>query len=110
MPRKNLKSITDWAESDNGFLIADAQKQKGRLMPGPVNLMPHQKKILRHIFKKDRAGRFPYDVVVWSCPKKSGKTMMGALVGEWFALTQEAPNEIYVIANDLEQAQSRVFD
>ena len=110
MPRKNPKSITDWATSNTGFIIADAKKQKGRLMPGPVQLMSHQKKILRHIFKKDRSGRFPYDVVVWSCPKKSGKTMMGALVGEWFALTQEAPNEIYVIANDLEQAQSRVFD
>ena len=28
MPRKDPKSITDWAESETGFLIADAEKKK----------------------------------------------------------------------------------
>ena len=42
-------------------------------------------------------------------PKKSGKTTIAALVAEYFALFFEAPNEVYLCANDFEQAQGRVF-
>jgi phage terminase large subunit-like protein len=51
-------------------------------------------------------GRLPYSEVVYSCPKKSGKTTIAALVMEYFGLFIEAPNEVYSCANDLEQAQS----
>jgi phage terminase large subunit-like protein len=76
----------------------------------PIKLLPHQKRILRHVFHRDKNGRFAYDTVVWSAPKKSGKTEIGAGVTLWFALfSGETPNEIYCIANDLEQARSRAF-
>jgi hypothetical protein len=38
-----------------------------------------------------------------------GKTTLMAALGLWWADTQEAPNEILVVANDLEQAASRAF-
>lgn len=75
----------------------------------PIVLEPHQKRILRDIFTVDGDGRFPYETIVYSAPKKSGKTTISALIALWFALTQEAPNEIYCCANDFEQSVGRVF-
>jgi len=39
----------------------------------------------------------------------SGRTTIYAAICTWWAYTQEAPNEILIIANDLEQAQARTF-
>ncbi len=72
-------------------------------------LLDHQREILRLAFTFDEGGRLPYDMILYSCPKKSGKTTVNAALVLWWAFTQEAPNEILVIANDLEQAQGRVF-
>lgn len=74
----------------------------------PIKLLKHQKKILRLAFTPVR-GRMPYSTIVYSCPKKSGKTTIGALVALWWALSQEPYNEIFLAANDWEQAKSRVF-
>ena len=41
--------------------------------------------------------------------KKDSKSFDNALRLVWWAYTQEAPNELYFLANDQEQAQSRVF-
>lgn len=49
------------------------------------------------------------ETIVQSCPKKSGKTALNAATTLWWAFTQEPPNEILIVANDLEQAQGRVF-
>ncbi|HHU87399.1 MAG TPA: hypothetical protein GXZ25_11485 [Peptococcaceae bacterium] len=88
-----------WAEAN--FILADT----GR----PIKLMPHQKKILRLAFTPGPDGRLPCETIIYSCVKKSGKTTIAALVTEWFALTQGPYNEIYMLANDQEQAQSRAF-
>jgi phage terminase large subunit-like protein len=74
----------------------------------PIKLLKHQKKILKLAFTPVR-GRMPYSTIVYSCPKKSGKTTIGALVALWWALSQEPYNEIYLCANDFEQAKSRTF-
>lgn len=75
----------------------------------PIVLEPHQKRILADVFTPGPDGRFPYQTIIYSCPKKSGKTTIAALVCLWYALTQEPPNELYIAANDFEQAQSRVY-
>ena len=75
----------------------------------PIKLLEHQKRILRDVFTRDADGRFPYQTVMYSCPKKSGKTQIGGLVAEWFALSEEPYNEVYCPANDQEQSQGRVF-
>jgi phage terminase large subunit-like protein len=74
----------------------------------PIRLAKHQKKILRACLTPIR-GKMPYSTIVYSCPKKSGKTTIGALVALWWALSQEPYNEIILCANDEEQAKSRVF-
>ena len=75
----------------------------------PFHLLEHQREILRLAFAFDEVGRLVYDTFIYSCPKKSGKTTINAALSLWWAFTQEAPNEILIIANDLEQAQGRVF-
>jgi hypothetical protein len=72
-------------------------------------LMPEQWEILRLAFTFDENGRLPWDTVIYSCVKKSGKTTLNGALTLWWAFTQEAPNEILVLANDLEQTLARVF-
>jgi len=93
--------IVTWAESEAGFYLAETQR--------PIRLAPHQADILRHVFTKRADGRFPYETVVLSSPKKSGKTTIGALVSLWFALFVDPPNELYILANSLEQSIGRSF-
>jgi phage terminase large subunit-like protein len=75
----------------------------------PFKLMEHQREILRLAFDFDNDGRLPWDTILYSCIKKSGKTTInGALTLAW-GFTQEAPNEILILANDLEQTLARVY-
>ena len=51
----------------------------------------------------------PYDTILYSCIKKSGKTTLNGAISLGWGFTQEAPNEILIRANDLEQTLARVF-
>ena len=75
----------------------------------PFHLLDHQREILSLMFAFDAEGHVSYDTLVYSSPKKSGKTSINAIITLWFALTQESPNEVYVCANDLEQSSSRGY-
>jgi phage terminase large subunit-like protein len=75
----------------------------------PFKLADYQRRVLGAMFVFDQAGKVAIDEAVWSEPKKSGKTTLAAALALWWADTQEAPNEILVVANDLEQATSRAF-
>jgi len=75
----------------------------------PFQLADQQRKILRMAFAFDRDGRLPWNTIIYSCVKKSGKTTINAAVTLWWAFTQDPPNQILVLANDREQAEARVF-
>jgi hypothetical protein len=66
---------------------------------------------MRHAFALDDDGRLLYPELCYSAPKKSGKTTLAALVVLTMVLLRNEGrfSEGYVIANDLEQAVSRVF-
>jgi hypothetical protein len=51
----------------------------------------------------------PYDTILYSCIKKSGKTTLNGAISLGWGFTQEAPNEILIRGNDLEQTLARVF-
>jgi phage terminase large subunit-like protein len=76
----------------------------------PFKLLPAERAFLQHSFQLDESGRLKYPEQVYGAIKKSGKTGFAALdlltmillFGGKFA-------EGYCVANDLEQAQSRVF-
>lgn len=74
-----------------------------------VKLESHQKRILRKALQTDENGISRYSLVVWSEPKKSGKTAIAAAVGAYVACNLESPNEISTVANDQEQSAGRIF-
>lgn len=74
-----------------------------------VELHPHQRRILRRALQMDADGRSRYYLVIWSEPKKSGKTTIAAAVGAYVANCIEAPNEISCLANDKEQSAGRIY-
>ena len=73
-------------------------------------LLDAEREFLKHAFQTNDDGRLLYSEQIFGAPKKSGKTGFAALhmlttillFGGRFA-------EGYALANDLEQAQSRVF-
>ena len=64
---------------------------------------------MRLAFAFDKDGRLPWDTIIWSCPKKSGKTTLNGAITLGWGFTQESPNEILILANDMEQTLARVF-
>lgn len=81
--------------------------EKGR----PWTLSPHQRRVLGLAFRWEPVGlgfRLLLRLLLWGEMKKSGKTFLAACLGLWWAYTN-ADTEVIVAANDLEQAQGRVF-
>jgi len=77
---------------------------------GRFELFEAERIFLDRAFRPNADGDLPYKDILWSCIKKSGKSTFGALcmlytvicLGGRFA-------EAYVIANDYDQSQSRIF-
>jgi phage terminase large subunit-like protein len=75
----------------------------------PFQLFLHQRTFLQAAFQFEPDGELTCNTITYGATKKSGKSTTNGIVTLWWAFTQEAPNEILIIANDLEQATSRVF-
>ena len=75
----------------------------------PFRLFPHQRTVLELAFGLREDGTLPWDTIVYATVKKSGKTTLNAAVVTAWAYTMDAPNEIYALANDEEQAKSRAY-
>lgn len=89
--------VVDWA--GRHFFIAPGRT---------IDLLPHQKALLRLFMSRGPDGRRPKNLI-YSAVKKSGKTTIAALLTRYFAETGPPMSEIYCAANDLEQATNRVF-
>lgn len=76
----------------------------------PFSLYEEQKTFLRRAFTLREDGTLPYGEVIFGAPKKSGKTALAAIATLYAIFVQGGSYaEGYCIANDLEQAQGRVF-
>jgi hypothetical protein len=75
----------------------------------PFILNAAEANFLRHAFRVGRDGRLLYPELVYSAPKKSGKTAFAALLLLYATLNFGRFGEGYALANDEEQAQGRVF-
>jgi phage terminase large subunit-like protein len=71
-------------------------------------LSRHQRRVLARAFRHGPGGDLRFRLVLWSEPKKSGKTFLAAMLLLWWAFSNP-DTEIIVAANDLEQSVSRVF-
>lgn len=75
-----------------------------------LELVDYQKDILAHIWTPDENGEYPYSEVLWSQPKKNGKTQIAAAVGAWASENLEPPNIIYTMASSQEQSSGLIFN
>lgn len=72
-----------------------------------MRLYEWQRKPLELALSRDKDGRYCYNTVLWSWPKKSAKSSVIAAVADYVA--EHKPNaSVKLIANDLRQADSRV--
>jgi phage terminase large subunit-like protein len=77
----------------------------------PFELLDAERQFLAHAFATDDSGRLRYPELIFGAPKKSGKTTFAAIVIITMVLLFGGRYaEAYCVANDLEQAQSRVFE
>ena len=77
----------------------------------PFKLLDTERVFLAHMFATAADGRLLYPELIYSAIKKSGKTTFAAIVVITMVLLLGGRYaEAYCVANDLEQAQSRVFE
>lgn len=79
-----------------------------------IYLEPFQQILLSLAFDEDFARSVgvlgdAFQMYVYSTVKKSGKTTIASLVARWVAETYGNHNEVYCMANDLEQARGRIY-
>lgn len=92
--------ICDW--SSEHFYIPNTNRQ--------IILPTQQKGVLRYFFKRREDNhRFPFQTLIYSTIKKSGKSTTAGVAARYFAETQTRYGEIFTIGNDLEQAKERSF-
>ena len=108
-----MDSFIDWIEKGPGFYINRTWDEATREfihIKSKIRMWPHHRRIFEHCLTVDeKTGKFPYETILYSCPKKSGKTAWGAAIGAWFADQSYSGTEIYVLANDMEQAEGRMM-
>ena len=76
----------------------------------PFELYPAEERFLREALTPGPDGRLRYSELIFAAPKKSGKTALGAMAMLYTVVALGGPYaEGYAVANDLEQAQGRVF-
>ncbi len=74
-----------------------------------IELEPDQREILAVVGTPDDEGYLPYQTIIWSDTKKSGKTTIAGGFGAWFADQVDAPNLVLTLANSERQSASRIF-
>ena len=76
----------------------------------PFELNAAEERYLREGLILTADGRLPFPELLYSCPKKSGKTGFAAMVMIYVIVVLGGPYaEAFCVANDFEQAQGRVF-
>lgn len=76
--------------------------------PGPIRLKNHQKRILNEALSRNLKGQFKYTTIVYSAPKKSGKSALTSAVGLYLGDTTPYA-QIYCLANDGVQSKDRLY-
>ena len=77
----------------------------------PFELFSAERLFIAYMFLTDENGRLKYPTLIYSAIKKSGKTGFGAMLVLVMMVLYAPPyGEAYILANDLEQAQARVFE
>ncbi len=76
--------------------------------PGPIRLVEYQRRIVNESLAKTATGQFKYSNVIYSAPKKSGKSTIASGVALYLACTTPF-GKIFCLANDGKQSDDRLF-
>lgn len=103
----SAENIARWRADPIAFIeeiLVDPETER------PFALNPAQRRFLARAFRLMADGRLCFPELVFSGPKKSGKTGLAAMIVLYVVLVLGGRfAEGYCVANDLEQAQGRVF-
>lgn len=107
-----MLGFVEWFDHpDYGFYVDSRWdfENKKWVGPGRMELDDHQRRILTHALTPDEDDKFPYTTILYSAPKKSGKTAILAAIFAWMLEVLPDYSEMYSLANDEVQAASRAF-
>ena len=107
--QKKSDTPSSWIQQN--FYVPDPRDPvTGELLPpGPIQLAPHQSRIIDAALAKDENGMFKYSTIIYSAPKKSGKSAITSAVILYIAHHQ--PNSFAAcLANDGTQATDRLYN
>lgn len=100
--------IDDWLD-ENYLVDRPRNMQNAAILPaGNIQLADYQRKVLKEALSRNSDGKLNYSTIVWSEPKKSGKTAIAAGVALYMAEHSTA-SHIYCLANDGKQSKDRIF-
>lgn len=105
---RRTEAPSEWIQKH--YYVPDPRDPKtGELLsPGPIRLTKLQCKIVDSALEKDEKGDFKYATVVYSAPKKSGKSAIASAVILYMA--HHNPNSyIACVANDGKQSSDRLY-
>ena len=97
--REETRDVVAWIERH--FYIGETES--------PIVLEPHQEAVLRYALTRNEDERLPFNTVIYSTPKKSGKTAIAGAVTRWAAETWGRYGEVLCVGNDAEQAKERAY-
>lgn len=106
MPEQNFPTgtpVDEWLEAH--YYQAEAPEASGHLL----RLQDFQRAVLRYATQRRGDGSLRWRTVLWSQPKKSGKTALSGAVGRWAAETWGGYQLVLCVGNDLKQAKERAF-
>jgi len=95
-----IPSFKDWAES-SFWIPPDSTGSTPHLIP----LVEHQPIIVNYALNPENE----ITTIIYSAPKKSGKTAIAAAMARYIAETFGPYSEVFCLANDMEQARGRVY-
>jgi phage terminase large subunit-like protein len=108
MPGKTDAALERWRADPVSFIqnvLRDPETGK------PFTLYPAQIEFIRRAFTLDAAGRLPFPEMLFSAPKKSGKTATAGMLAIYVAVVIGGRfSEVYCLSNDYEQSVGRVFE
>jgi phage terminase large subunit-like protein len=105
---KITETPSQWIEKY--FYVPDSRDPKTdeKLGKGPLRLASHQKHIIDEALSKNPDGTFKYSTVIYSAPKKSGKSALASAVTLYFG-HHNSDGNVYCLANDKTQSTDRIY-
>lgn len=105
---RTSETPSEWIEKH--FYVPDPRDPvTGAVLPaGPLRLSEHQKRIVDEALSKDETGKLKYSTVVYSAPKKSGKSAITSAVILYVAYHNDN-SFIACLANDGKQSADRLY-